>query len=61
MTPEPLLVRIVVVTVAAAWTFALVASILSHDYQGLIYTSPPMGLVVGYATGVKILRKVNGG
>jgi hypothetical protein len=33
----------------------------THEYEPVIYVSPPMGLVLGYVTGVRILRKVNGG
>lgn len=57
MSPDPLLVRIVVLVVTVAWTVALFVSLYNHEYDGLIYVSPPMGLVVGYVTGVRILRK----
>lgn len=57
MSPEPLLVRLVVVAVTLAWTIALLTSLVTGDYEGLIYASPPMGLVVGYVTGARILRR----
>lgn len=49
-----------VTAVTLVWCLAFIAGFVSHDYEPLIYASPPMGLVVGYATGVRILRKVNG-
>lgn len=62
MTPvEPLLVRVVVIVVTLAWTITLLASLYTREYEPLIYASPPMGLIVGYVTGVRILRKNGGG
>ena len=62
MTPaEPLLVRIVVLVVTTAWAVALFSSIYTREYEAVIYSTPPMGIVVGYVTGVRILRKNGNG
>ena len=61
MRPDPLLIRVVVLVVTASWAVALFVSLYTHEYDGLIYASPPMGLVVGYVTGVSILRKNGNG
>ena len=42
------------------WASLFLASIFTRDYQPLIYVSPPMGIVVGFITGIRILRRVNG-
>ena len=46
--------------VTLVWAACFLDAFLAHEYDALIYVSPPMGLVVGYITGVKILRKING-
>lgn len=58
--PDRELVKFVVVAVTIVWALAFIMGFYSHDYEPLIYASPPMGLVVGYVTGVRILRKMNG-
>lgn len=61
MNPDPLLIRIVVIAVTLSWSIALFVSLYTHEYDGLVYASPPMGLVVGYVTGVRILRRNGNG
>lgn len=43
------------------WSVVFIASLFTREYEPVIYVSTPFGLVVGYVTGVRILRKVNGG
>ena len=44
----------VVIVVTTVWATSLVISLLLQDYQVLLYTSPPMLAVVGYATGIRL-------
>lgn len=47
----------VVLCVTVVWTVVFVASIFTKEYAPLIYVSGPMLAVVGYATGVTIIKK----
>lgn len=51
------LTLVVVVAVTVVWTVVFVASIFTREYTPLIYVSGPMLAVVGYATGVTIIKK----
>jgi hypothetical protein len=56
------LTAMVVGAVTLVWVTVFVASIFTREYTPLIYVSGPMLAVVGYATGVSIIRKgANGG
>ena len=48
---------LVVGAVTLVWTVVFLASIFTREYTPLIYVSGPMLAVVGYATGVTIIRK----
>lgn len=48
---------LVVGAVTAVWVVVFLASIFTKEYTPLIYVSGPMLAVVGYATGVTIIRK----
>lgn len=54
------LTAMVVAAVTAVWVAVFIASIFTREYTPLIYVSGPMLAVVGYATGVSIIRKGNG-
>jgi hypothetical protein len=47
----------VVGAVTLVWVVVFLASIFTREYTPLIYVSGPMLAVVGYATGVTIIRK----
>jgi uncharacterized membrane protein len=51
---------LVVGAVTLVWVTVFVASIFTREYTPLIYVSGPMLAVVGYATGVSIIRRGNG-
>lgn len=48
---------LVVAAVTAVWVAVFIASIFTQEYTPLIYVSGPMLAVVGYVTGVSIIRK----
>lgn len=48
---------LVVGAVTAVWVVVFLASIFTKEYTPLIYVSGPMLAVVGYVTGVSIIRK----
>lgn len=52
----------VVTAVTLVWVVVFLASLVTREYTPLIYVSGPMLAVVGYVTGVTIIRKgANGG
>ena len=51
------LTALVVGAVTFTWVVVFIASIFTKEYTPLIYVSGPMLGVVGYATGVQIIRK----
>ena len=56
------LTAFVVGAVTLVWVTVFLASIFTKEYTPLIYVSGPMLAVVGYVTGVTIIRKgANGG
>ena len=52
---------LVVTAVTAVWSIVFLASIYTREYTPLIYVSGPMLAVVGYVTGVSIIRKAEHG
>ena len=60
-SPSAVLVNFVAATVTLVWALVFVVTLYTREYDPLIYVSPPMGLVIGYVTGVRILRHTNGG
>jgi hypothetical protein len=54
---KDVLTLVVVCAVTVVWTVVFVASIFTREYTPLIYVSGPMLAVVGYATGVTIIKK----
>lgn len=48
---------LVVFAVTTVWVVVFMASIFTKEYTPLIYVSGPMLAVVGYVTGVSIIRK----
>jgi predicted transcriptional regulator len=51
---------LVVGAVTLVWVTVFVASIFTREYTPLIYVSGPMLAIVGYVTGVSIIRRGNG-
>lgn len=58
--PHPYLVAFVVTSVTTAWVFALVVAVFTSSYQALIIATPLEGAIVGYATGMKLLKNGSG-
>lgn len=54
------LTALVVSAVTVVWVTVFFASIFTREYTPLIYVSGPMLAVIGYVTGVTIIRKGNG-
>ena len=52
---------LVIMSVTLVWSVVFLASIYTREYTPLIYVSGPMLAVVGYATGVSIIRKAEHG
>lgn len=54
---KDMLTALVVGAVTLVWVTVFLASIFTREYTPLIYVSGPMLAVVGYVTGVSIIRK----
>lgn len=53
---DGLVTVIVVLVVTFVWALSILIGFVVHDFQAALYTTPLMGAVVGYATGVRIWR-----
>lgn len=53
---DGLLTLIVVLVVTFVWAISILVGFLVHTFEAALYTTPLMGAVVGYATGVRIWR-----
>lgn len=58
--PSTLISNFVTIVVTLVWAIVFIVTLYTREYDPLIYVSPPMGLVIGYVTGIRILRRVNG-
>lgn len=56
-TPRDGLVSVVVIMVVTfVWAASILIGFLEHSWEGALYTTPLMGAIVGYITGIKIWR-----
>ena len=55
-TADFLLVALVVIVVTGGWLVALLSAVITHDWEPLIWATPLMAAVVGYATGIRAWR-----
>jgi hypothetical protein len=47
---------IVVLTVTVIWSLSILIGFLEHTFEAALYTTPLMGAVVGYVTGIRMWR-----
>jgi ribose/xylose/arabinose/galactoside ABC-type transport system permease subunit len=47
---------IVILTVTFVWAISILVGFLEHEWQAALYTTPLMGAIVGYITGIRIWR-----
>jgi uncharacterized RDD family membrane protein YckC len=53
---DGLITVIVVLVVTFVWAVSILVGFLVHSFEAALYTTPLMGAIVGYATGVRIWR-----
>lgn len=48
-------------SVTFCWVVSIIAGVVLGDYQPALYTTPLMGAVVGYVTGVRLWKNGKNG
>lgn len=58
--PDGLLVVVVIMVVTFVWAASILIGFVEHSFEAALYTTPLMGAIVGYITGVRIWRNGKG-
>jgi len=54
--PDGLITVVVILVVTAVWSISILVGFFEHTFEAALYTTPLMGAIVGYVTGVRIWK-----
>lgn len=63
MRPVPrdgLISAIVIIVVTFVWAVSILVGFILRNFEAALYTTPLMGAIVGYITGIRIWRNGHG-
>jgi hypothetical protein len=54
--PDGLITVVVILVVTFVWAHSILIGFIEHTFEAALYTTPLMGAIVGYVTGVRMWR-----